>query len=90
MRKFWIICIVLTACLTFTGCPNTKEQAQDFSYLEVNADVDLSTTNPEEFSNYPNYIRKQYDDHTFWDVEIEVPSPQQFNTYYATDRKSVV
>lgn len=84
MRKFWIICIVLTACLTFTGCPNTKEQAQDFSYLEVNADVDLSTTNPEEFSNYPNYIRKQYDDHTFWDVEIEVPSPQQFNTYYAT------
>ncbi len=79
-----MICIFLAVCLTFTGCPNTKEQTQDLSYLEVNADADLSATNPEEFSSYPNYIRKQYDDHTFWDVEIEVPSPQQFNTYYAT------
>ena len=74
------VCLLLTACILLIGCSEQKQQEP----TEINADAQLDYTDIADFSNYPDYIRKQYDNRTFLDMEVAVPTPKQFNTYTAT------
>ena len=74
------VCLLLAACILLIGCSEQKQQEP----TEINADAQLDYTNVADFSNYPDYIRQQYDEHTFLDMEVAVPTPKQFNTYTAT------
>ena len=74
------VCLLLAACILLIGCSEQKQQEP----TEINADAQLDYTDVADFSNYPDYIRKQYDNRTFLDMEIAVPTPKQFNIYTAT------
>ncbi|MBC5788205.1 hypothetical protein [Clostridium facile] len=74
------VCLLLAACILLIGCSEQKQQEP----TEINADAQLDYTDVADFSNYPDYIRKQYDNRTFLDMEVAVPTPKQFNTYTAT------
>ena len=76
------VCLLLAACILLIGCSEQKQQEP----TEINADAQLDYTDVADFSNYPDYIRKQYDNRTFLDMEVAVPTPKQFNTYTATLR----
>lgn len=74
------VCLLLAACILLIGCSEQKQQEP----TDINANVQLDYTDIADFSNYPDYIRKQYDNRTFLDMEVAVPTPKQFNTYTAT------
>ena len=81
MKKLCLAtCVLLVFCLVCTGCSGAN------GVKEINADASLSYTNPADFSQYPDHVRKQHSENLFYDMDIVVPTPQQFNTYLATMR----
>ena len=81
-KLFSRTCIILVFCFLLSGCSNSNGEPVE----EINADASLSYSDPTELSKYPNYVRKQCNDSLYYDMDVIVPTPEQFNTYTATMR----